>query len=285
MKPDRWQQLVAALSVSLVVASTIAAGFLLSLGEGGLRLSGVAPTATPFVIPTIGEPVPTGVRPDEEEFMPVTPSDDEPTETPTPTVTVTITTTATEHLPTPVPCVVQAGWQAYTVQAGETLAAISKNYGLSANDIQAGSCLDNQSVRSGDVVYVPPATPTLTPPSQDVAELQPTGTQTATDGACTNPDSVIALPSVGETLSGTVQFLGTARLPDFGFYKLEIRPESYSAEDYVTFFTSEVPILSDVLVEFDTRAFDNGSYWIRLVVVSQTGNYPERCANLYEIQN
>lgn len=284
MKPDRWQQAVAALSVLLVVAATIAAGFLLALGEGGLRLGAVEPTATAFVIPTIGEPLPTSVRPDEEEVITATIDVTEAVEeSPTPEATRTLPATPTQHDMDP-PCQVRVGWTAYTVQAGETLAAISQQYGLTANAVQRGSCLNGQALRPGDVIYVPAATPTLTPPASD-DNLQPTGTQTTTDGACTNPDSLIALPEVGAILSGSVEFYGTARLPDFSYYKLEIRPERSTAQDYVTFHTSEVQVSSSVLHTLDTRAFNNGSYWVRLVVVNMTGNYPERCAILYTIQN
>lgn len=288
MKPDRWQQLVSALAVLLVVAATVAAVFLLALGGDGLRLVGLAPTNTPFIIPTIGEQAPTVVRPDEEEVVPLTMTSDVGMDETEVTVTQTPTSTDTSevaHTPTSIPCQVRVGWQAYTVQDGETLAAISRNYGLTAGALEAGSCLNSQVVQPGDMIFVPASTPTLTPPPNDSADIRPTGTQTATDGACSNPDSVIAQPEVGDQLSGTVAFYGTARLPDFSYYKLEIRPESSSAEDYVTFHTSETSVASGLLYNLDTRAFDDGSYWIRLVVVNETGNYPERCAILYSIQN
>jgi len=285
MNRGRGQQAVAALAVLLVIAATVAGGFILTLGEGRFPSAERNPTATSYVIPTIGSPQvedngPTVVRPDEEEIM----------EQQTPTATRTLRPTPTDVWEDGDAasggmkgCQVRPEWVAYTVKSGESLAQIGRRYGLSADVVQRGSCLGRQAVAPGDVVFVPAATPTLTPPASD--DIQPTGTQSATDGACTNPDSVIAMPKVGAVLSGSIGFYGTARLPDFSYYKLEIRPEASSAQDYVTFYTGEAPVLSDLLYQFDTLTFPNGSYWIRLVVVNITGNYPERCARLYTIQN
>ena len=50
-------------------------------------------------------------------------------------------------------------------------------------------------------------------------------------------------------------------------------------------YTGEQQVNNGVLAELNTLAFENGEYWIRLVVVNDTGNYPERCAILYVIQN
>jgi len=45
-------------------------------------------------------------------------------------------------------CVVPSGWVAYTVQAGETLAAIAQRYNLTAEQIAAANCLQN-----ADLIY------------------------------------------------------------------------------------------------------------------------------------
>ncbi len=131
-----------------------------------------------------------------------------------------------------------------------------------------------------------PKTPTPAPTETPVPTSGPTGTQTATDGACTNPDSIITSPRVGAVLSGLVAFYGTARVPDFSFYKLEIRREGASTSSgFVTFYTGTEQIQHGVLATLDTLAWADGEYWIRLVVVDSTGNYPERCAILYVFDN
>lgn len=127
----------------------------------------------------------------------------------------------------------------------------------------------------------PSRTPSVSPsPTFDLRS-----TQSATDGACVNPLSQITSPQVGSILSGIVSFTGTASIEDFSFFKLEIRREGTARSDYVTFFTGYSPVDDGVLVRFDTRAWPNANYWIRLVVTDQTNNYPERCARLYTIKN
>jgi hypothetical protein len=139
---------------------------------------------------------------------------------------------------------------------------------------------------------VPPVTPQITSTDAptvtpgDPPTITPTGTQTTTDGACTNSDSVITSPRVGATLSGIGEFRGTATLPEFSFYKLEVRREGAStAADYVTFYTGETPVSGGLLGTLDTALYENGEYWIRLVVVNTTNNYPERCAILFVFEN
>ena len=192
-------------------------------------------------------------------------------------------------------------WLPYVVQEGESLAAIGMRYGLTSEQMITANCLESDTVEAGDRLVVPPTDPifsptprptraapmatrippTRVPPTPDV-----TGTQTATDGACTNPDSVITSPGVGASLRGVVSFRGSARLPNFSFYKLEIRPEGTStAAGFITFVTSTSQVSNGVLGDLNTAAFPNGSYWIRLVVVDTTSNYPERCSILYTIDN
>jgi hypothetical protein len=91
---------------------------------------------------------------------------------------------------------------------------------------------------------------------------------------------------VGAVLRGAVALYGSARLPNFSFYKLEIRPEGTSTSTgFVTFYTAATQVTSGLLATLDTRAFVDGEYWIRLVVVDTTGNYPERCSILYVFDN
>ena len=89
-------------------------------------------------------------------------------------------------------------------------------------------------------------------------------------------------------MNGVVKFYGTARVPKFKFYKLEVRKEG-TEEGFVTFFTGYREISNGLLAEVNTVAWTqkwgNGLFWVRLVVVNDTGNYPERCSILYTISN
>ncbi|MEJ2151159.1 MAG: LysM peptidoglycan-binding domain-containing protein, partial [Chloroflexota bacterium] len=223
-----------------------------------------------------------------------------PTRTPVSTTTPIPTATSRHRTPTPDPspggvaaetCAVPSGWVPYTVQSGDNLFRVGLRYGETVGDLFDANCLSGAVLEVGDVLYVPPVTPRALPTTAPNAAasppgIVPTGTQTATDGACTNPDSTITAPPVGAILSGVVPIRGSALLPNFRFYKLEIREEGAStAADFVTFYTGEQQVDSGLLLNFDTHAWPNGQYWIRLVVVDDTGNYPERCAILYTITN
>ena len=95
--------------------------------------------------------------------------------------------------------------------------------------------------------------------------------------ACNSAGIQIISPSNGERLSGVVEVIGTANLPDFSFYKFEIRwPNS---DEWVTLHSFDSPVAGGFLGNWDTRplADQPGTYGFRLVVVDDTGNYPEPC--------
>lgn len=298
MKPGLPQQALAGIIVVIAVVATLIGGLILALGETS-QSEAVRATATPYRIPTLAS---TGEEDSSTQVVTATP---DVTVISIPTSTLdserdTPTPTTRGRTPTPddVVCDIPEGWVAYTVQPGDSLYSIAIKYGETSDSILEGNCLGNRTVKEGEVIYLPPVTPrpssdsvpssvpTKTHTPSPTSSPGPTGTQTATDGACTNLDSVITSPTVGAILTGVVEFVGSAKVPKFDYYKLEIRQEGYStAEDYVTFFTGEQQVNNEVLAELNTLAFPNGEYWVRLVVVNDTGNYPERCAILYVIQN
>ncbi|HEC21596.1 MAG TPA: LysM peptidoglycan-binding domain-containing protein [Chloroflexi bacterium] len=299
MKPGPLQQAITGLVIFLAVAATLAGGIILALSDSASPSAGAAattpsPTATTYRIPTL----PSGATEEASPLPSLPPATITPTHTPvstsTPIPTATRAITVTPP-PADTACRVRSGWVSYVVRPGENLFRIGLRYGQTVNEMMAANCLTDPTIEAGDVIYVPPVTPVALPTATatptpgalpDGLTPTPTGTQTATDGACTNYDSIITSPPVGAVLSGVVEFYGTARIPDFSFYKLEIREEGVSTSaDYVTFFTGYEPVVDGLLTTLDTRAWPDGQYWIRLVVVNSTGNYPERCAILYIIDN
>jgi hypothetical protein len=95
--------------------------------------------------------------------------------------------------------------------------------------------------------------------------------------ACTSAGTRIISPGNGDRLSGVVEVLGTASLPDFSFYKFEIQwPDS---EEWVTLQSFQQPVAGGLLGSWDTTplAGQPGTYRFRLVVVDNTGNFPEPC--------
>jgi len=303
MKPGWGQQAVAGVAVLLVIAATIAGGILLALSDNPAAFqASISPTATTIRLSTItpaltmGTPIPTGepsATPSPAQTQAPSPTLPPPTRTPAPT------------RPPQTTCQIASGWVTYRVQPGDTLFRIGLAYGLTVDRLLAGNCRSSQSLAAGETLYVPPVTPLAT---QAVA-ASPTGTQAGTpatgtpqtpagptvtqyptqspsDGQCWDPQSAITSPPVGATLRGQQSFYGTAVRSDFQYYKLEIRREGSSTPaDFITFETRYEQVTNGLLGSLDTTAFEDGEYWIRLVVVESTGNYLERCSILYTIDN
>lgn len=300
-KPQNWfQQALVGVGVIVGIAATLLCGAILAFGDR-LRTEGDfanRPTATVYKIATLADNDGTAKPTPIAQGIPTT------TRVPTrlaasttPTVTDTPTTPPSPTVPV-VTCNPPANWIVYRVQSGETLFQIGLRYDLTVDEMMNANCLTSERINAGDLLRVPPSTPRVsataarTPyptaggPVLPTPKLGPTGTQSTTDGSCTNPDSFISSPDVGDELKGTAQFRGTAHLPNFAFYKMEIRREGAStAQDYVTFFTGQAAVTNGVLASLNTAAYPDGEYWIRLVVVDSTGNYPERCAILYPFNN
>jgi hypothetical protein len=73
-------------------------------------------------------------------------------------------------------------------------------------------------------------------------------------------------------LNGVITVIGTATLPNFSFYKLEVRPDSGSI--WNNFANSKQQVTGGVLGTLDSELFPPGPYWLQLTVVDNTGNFP-----------
>jgi len=297
-RPAISQQAIAGLAVVLIIVATLLGGLILALGEWpapGNEAAEVQPTSTPIRLVTIAPtgspptftPIPTEPIPSPFSPAPAIPS-------PTTAIPTTRPTTTQPPQAAPTTCTPRADWATYRVQSGENLYRIGVRYGQTVAQLMAANCLSSEAVYAGQSLRVPPITPqasapTNTPPRNGIPLVAterpgPTPTQSATDGACTDPDSIINSPGVGATLSGTFTIIGTARVEEFSFYKLELRQEGTGAP-YVTFYTGAAQVVGGPLAELNTTPYPDGEYWLRLVVVNTTGNYPERCAILVVFDN
>lgn len=110
-----------------------------------------------------------------------------------------------------------------------------------------------------DMTHTP--TPTSLPPIYLSAE------------GCLNPSVQITFPQPNQQLTESFEIIGTATLPNFGLYRIEIRPDS--ALTYQRIVASQQVIYADVLAEIDPTQYPAGIYWIRLVVVDNRGNIAE----------
>lgn len=322
-RPSLGRQALAGLLVLTATVATLLGGFLLVRGEGSLV--GVADrtaTPTPYRLPTLPVIVSTDdetltgevevtveALPSATSTPTVAPSPSAaPTVTPLPTATrrvdaITATSTAsTSGSAVDASCVPAEGWVQYTVQPGETLYSIGLRYRATVTTMQRGNCLTSSTISAGQVILVPPTAPSsggsaAAAPAPTVAAAIPGNSGSTsevvirpessnTDGACLNPGSVISSPRVGAVLNGQAAFYGSATDPDFQFYKLEVRQEGASARvDFVTAYTSTQPVSGGLLGTINTAAFPNGEYWVRLMVVDNSGNWVEPCSILFYFQN
>ena len=85
----------------------------------------------------------------------------------------------------------------------------------------------------------------------------------------------ITTPKPGDTLQGSVELMGTANIPNFGFYKYEFAP--IGSGIWGTIVAKNIPIQDGNLGSWDTSAIAAGDYQLRLVVSDNQGNDLPAC--------
>jgi hypothetical protein len=108
-----------------------------------------------------------------------------------------------------------------------------------------------------------------------VVAVLPAAAQEA-DGLVSNERGTVGIssPAADDMISGAVVIMGTAISPEFSYYKVE-----YSVDGDTWFpidgeaYKHETAVTNDVLATWDTTVFTDGAYWLRAVVVDDTGNY------------
>jgi hypothetical protein len=118
-----------------------------------------------------------------------------------------------------------------------------------------------------------PTRPTETP------EADATEAPVVSPAACPNPSVRITYPGQNQVVQGNVPVRGTANIASFQYYKVEVGPGSNPKDHEWTVVGSlrQSPVSGGVLETFNSGAYADGTYTLRLVVVDQTGNYPEPC--------
>ena len=96
------------------------------------------------------------------------------------------------------------------------------------------------------------------------------------EAGCLNETATILSPIAGEELRGLVEVIGTANIPNFAFYKIEIRPSEPSSVWQVITAGTET-LETEVLGTWDTSLVENGVYLLQLVVTDTAGNAPLPC--------
>jgi hypothetical protein len=100
---------------------------------------------------------------------------------------------------------------------------------------------------------------------------------------CMPDQLIITSPEPGDEVKGTVKLIGTANIPNFGFYKYEVTP--LGIESWATVSAGREPKQDDELGDWDTTTLANGDYFLRLVVTDNIGVSLEPCVIAIRILN
>jgi hypothetical protein len=119
------------------------------------------------------------------------------------------------------------------------------------------------------------ATPTITlPPTTPADDIESTPVPTSEDESgegnrCTPGQVEITSPEDGEEVSGEVVIIGTADIPNFGFYKYEIAHPGDSI--WLPIQVGQDPKVDEELGTWDTSSLSPGDYMLQLVVTDNQG--------------
>jgi hypothetical protein len=85
----------------------------------------------------------------------------------------------------------------------------------------------------------------------------------------------ISIPKNGEEVSGVVALIGTANIPNFGFYKFEIKRPDETV--WLTIQAGNEPRQNNKLGDWDTSRLSPGEYQLALVVVDNQAKASQPC--------
>jgi hypothetical protein len=125
------------------------------------------------------------------------------------------------------------------------------------------------------------ATPTITLPAStqkpnETQQTTPTPGEIAAASGC-NPGQVnLTSPLNGDTVKGSITILGSADIPNFGFYTLQIARPGDTV--WLPKQVGQQPVKNSTLGTWDTTLLTPGAYMLRLVVTDNVGNELTPCA-------
>jgi LysM repeat protein len=138
--------------IALVSMGLLFGGLSLSLAEGNVKVELTAPPSA-SITPTSEKIFTLTIKPEtaiSDKTRTIASNTYSPTSMP-----ATATSTLAQP-PTPTSCPIPAGWVAYVVQSGDTLAKLSTRYKTSITSLQQGNCLPSLELTPGATIYVPP---------------------------------------------------------------------------------------------------------------------------------
>jgi hypothetical protein len=167
-------------------------------------------------------------------------------------------------------CAMPPDWTTYTVQPGDTLFAIAAATGSSLADLLIVNCIETEDeVRDGVILSVPRLPTALVP----VPTAAPTNVLIPFNNlrlvGCEQPGVQIISPTAGQEVGGIFDVYGSASIPNFTVYLIEVRPAS--ARTYTVYSFSQTPVTAGSLGTINTRFFGSGLHFIRLAVADTSG--------------
>ena len=141
---------------------------------------------------------------------------------------------------------------------------------LPASDILATPTLDLLVTPAGTAAPGTTALPT--------AETVPSGMS-----GCVPDQIMITSPKPSDIVKGIVDIIGTANVPNFGFYKYEVAP--MGTQNWATISAARKPIINESLGSWSTTSLTNGDYFLRLVITDNVGKELEPCVLAVRVLN
>ncbi|MEP7134405.1 MAG: hypothetical protein ABI904_05685 [Chloroflexota bacterium] len=130
------------------------------------------------------------------------------------------------------------------------------------------------------------ASPQVTLPAADATQaaiaLATQPVQTGMSG-CVKDKIMITSPVPGADVSAVVDLIGTADIPDFGFYKYEIAVAG--TQNWKTVSAERQPKKDELLGKWNTLSLSNGDYFLRLVITDNVGASIEPCVIAVRVLN
>ena len=133
-----------------------------------------------------------------------------------------------------------------------------------------------------DLLATPQATLLPGDATQSAIALATAPVQTGMSG-CVTDQIMITSPRSGEDVSAVVDLIGTANVPNFGFYKYEIALEG--TQNWATVAANREPKNNESLGPLNTLSLSNGDYFLRLVVIDNVGTSLEPCVIAIRVLN
>jgi hypothetical protein len=133
-----------------------------------------------------------------------------------------------------------------------------------------------------DLLAAPPGTLSTADATQAALLL---GSPAAPSGmsGCVPDQIMITSPQPGATVNGSIEIIGTANVPNFGFYKYEIAP--IGTQDWATLSADRNPKQNVSLGTWNTASLTNGEYFLRLVITDNEGVSLEPCVIAVRVAN